>query len=247
MIVVTFALPDESREFVRGLGELSGTAPTTGGVFPTYVGKVGTREVTVVHTGVAPAPAEQVVLDDVLRKQPGRPTTRLLIAAGYAGALRPGVRVGDLVLGGNRSDPALLAVAREALAGEPLHVGTLVTETAAVESAAAKATLHAATGGALAVDMETAWIAAACARTGDGGVPMLSLRAVSDAADQDFPVPGRVMFDQRRQRPRYLALPLWLAAHPARIAPFARFVRGLGSARARLAEALEKVIGQLDD
>ena len=79
--------------------------------------------------------------------------------------------------------------------------------------------------------METAWIAGVCAAA---EVPLLSLRVVSDAAGDDFPVPSHVLYDAARQHPRYLALPLWLAVHPGRIGPFARFVRGLGPARARL-------------
>ena len=71
---------------------------------------------------------------------------------------------------------------------------------------------------------------------------MLSLRVVSDAANQAFPAPGHILFDQVRQRPRYLALPLWLLLHPGRIGPFARFVRGLTPAQATLAQALEHLL-----
>ena len=65
---------------------------------------------------------------------------------------------------------------------------------------------------------------------------------VSDAANQDFPVPAGVLYDAARQRPRYVALPLWLAVHPGRIVSFARFVRGLAPARERLTRALRTVL-----
>ena len=74
------------------------------------------------------------------------------------------------------------------------------------------------------------------------GAPLLSLRVISDAAGQDFPVPNRVLYDAVRQRPRYVLLPLWLAAHPGRIVPFARFVRALTPARERLTRALRTVL-----
>ena len=209
-VVVTFAVPDESRAFVAA----SERGP-----------------VLVVHTGVGDTPAGRRRLDDVLGEDD---PPRLVISAGYAGALRPDLRVGDLVLGENFSDPGLLAVAHALLADEPRHIGGLVTQPAVAETAAAKEALHAATG-ALAVDMETAWIAEACARA---GVPLLALRVVSDAAGQSFPVPNAVLYDAVRQRPRYVALPLWLLAHPWRIAPFVGFVRGLGPARRRLGQAL---------
>ena len=215
-VLVTFAVPDESRAFAA----VSARGP-----------------VVVVHTGVGDTPAGRRRLDDVLQGD----TPHLVISAGYAGALRPDLRVGDLILGENFSDPHLLAAARELLAGEVCHVGALTTQTAVAETAAAKSALHAATG-ALAVDMETAWIAAACARA---GVPLLALRVISDAAGQSFPVPNAVLFDAVRQRPRYVALPVWLGLHPWRIVPFVRFVRGLGPARARLGRALGHLLAGL--
>ena len=76
-------------------------------------------------------------------------------------------------------------------------------------------------------------------------MPLLSLRVISDAAGQSFPVPNAVLFDAVRQRPRYVALPAWLLLHPWRIAPFVRFVRGLGPARARLGRALDQLLAYL--
>ena len=215
-VVVTFAVPDESRRF---------TADTARG------------PVLAVHTGVGDSRAGRRRLEEVLEGD--RP--RLVISAGYAGALGTDLRVGDLILAENFSAPGLLAAARGALAGEPLHVGALTTHPAAVETAAAKAALHAGTG-AMAVDMETAWIAGACARA---GVPLVALRVISDAAGQSFPVPNAVLFDAVRQRPRYAALPAWLLLHPWRIIPFVGFVRGLGPARTRLGRALNLLLNTL--
>ena len=109
-------------------------------------------------------------------------------------------------------------------------------------TAAAKSALAAETG-ALAVDMETAWIAGSARRR---GVPMLSLRVISDAAGQDFPVPGGILFDAVRQRPRYVALPAWLLAHPGAGSRRSwAFVRGLGPARERLTRALRLLVTHL--
>ena len=212
-VVVTFAVPDESRAFAAA----SDRSP-----------------VVVVHTGVGDSPGGRRRLERVLDED----EPRLVISAGYAGALGPDLRVGDLVLGENFSDPGLLAAARALLADEPCHVGKFLTQNTVAETAAAKSALHAATG-ALAVDMETGWIADACARA---GVPLLAVRVVSDAAGQSFPVPNAVLFDAVRQRPRYVALPMWLLWHPWRIVPFVHFVRGLGPARARLGRALGRLL-----
>ena len=232
-VVVTFALPDESRDFVASLAGV--IRPR--GVLTTASGQLAGDQITIVHTGVGDSPAGRARLRDALAGD--RP--RLVISSGYAGGLHPGLRVGDLVLGENVSGPAPLAAARRLLVGETLHVGALLTQTAAAETAADKAALHAATG-ALAVDMETSWIANACT---DAGIPLLSLRVISDTAAQSFPVPGHILFDAVRQRPRYIALPLWLLMHPSRIAPFAAFVRGLGPARTRLTRVLCRVIPSL--
>lgn len=208
--VVCFAVPDESRLF---------RDPSS----------------TIYHTGVGDTPEQRGRL---ARHLAAAGTPRLVISAGYAGGLSPALAVGDLVLGANHSSPALLARAQDALAGETVHTGTLLTVPAAVELARDKGALYRGTG-ALAVDMETAWIAGACAAA---RLPLLSLRVVSDAAGDDFPVPGRVLYDAVRQRPRYLALPAWLALHPGQIRPFVRFVRGLGPARERLTRALRRVL-----
>ena len=215
-VAVCFAMTDESRLFTAGPGEPG---------------------VTVIHTGVGGAPD---LRERFARRLAAAGSPRLVISAGYVGALSPILAVGDLVLAENRSSPALLSRARDALAGEPVHVGALLTTPDAVEHARDKARLHRETG-AIAVDMETAWIAEACA---SAGLPLLSLRVVSDAAGEDFPVPNRVLYDVARQTPRYVALPLWLALHPSRIGTFVRFVRALGPARERLTRALHLVLAK---
>lgn len=227
--VVTFALPDEGSAFTRRLKnprrDRAHLAPITG--------ELGEWTVTAAFTGVGAAAECRVRLEAALGSPDDRP--ELVISSGFAGALQSGIGVGDLVLGENFSDPALTEnAARVCARGSGLRRGALTTQPAVAETAAAKTALGAATG-ALAVDMETAWIAEACVRA---GLPMLSLRVISDAADQPFPAPGAILFDVARQRPRYVRLPLWLATHPWRVAPFVRFVRGLAPARAALADAI---------
>ena len=153
-VVVVFALPDESRDFVASL---AGDAHPRAAFSPCS-GRLAGQPVIVVHTGVGDTHAGRQRLQGIfVGKRP-----KLVISAGYAGGLHPTLRVGDLVLGENFSAPALLPVARALLAGVPLRVGALLTRTAVAETAAAKAALQAGTG-ALAVDMETGWIANVCA------------------------------------------------------------------------------------
>lgn len=212
MIAVTFALPQESREF-REL--LAGS---------------GMRgRVRVSHSGAGPVAASrhaEMLLSD-------RP--EMLIATGFAGGLDPSLRTGEIVIATNYSDPALLARARVVPGA---HAGALASVEAPVESVADKRALALETG-ATAVDMETASVAAACARC---GVPLLAIRVISDAAGEALPVPFAVWFDLARQRPRPSRLVAFLARHPGRIVPFARFVRGLAPARRTLAAFLMAVV-----
>lgn len=239
-VIVTFALPDESRDFTCALspprqticGPLRPDLPGTSGV-------CGGRRVIVVHTGVGDTPAGRHRLEDALAAAGG--SLRFVVSAGYVGGLSP-LPVGSLVLADNFSDPSLARSALALLAADPPRVGGLVSQGVVAATVADKKALAAAHPGTVGVDMETGWIAPLCAHATR---PLLSLRVVSDAADQSLPVPGHILFDAARQRPRYLALPLWLLAHPGRIAPFAGFVRGLGPARARLTRALLTLVPRL--
>ena len=216
MIAVTFALPQESQDFRHALRHASAVG---GGRF--LLGNIGAEEVLLGHTGVGPAAAAENAAALLAFARP-----RMLISTGFAGGLDPRLATGDLLLAENFSAPALLAQSR-ALAGDRAFTGALTSQPHAAESVAEKAALHHATG-ALGVDMETASVAAACARA---GVPLLAVRAISDPAREPLPVPFAEWFDLAAQRPRPFALVRYLAHHPARLGPFVRFVRGLTPAR----------------
>src|SRR5205814_975266 len=107
----------------------------------------------------------------------------------------------------NFSDPQLLAQARAILVS---RVARLVTAERVVASEAERQEL-ALKSNAAAVDMETAWIAHACA---ERKVPMLSLRVISDTAEAPFPAPPALLFDVERQRTETLKLTAHLFKHP---------------------------------
>ena len=71
---------------------------------------------------------------------------------------------------------------------------------------------------------------------------MLSLRAISDTACAEIPVPLSISYDMARQRPRIGALLAFLVGNPSRILPFTRFVRGLAPARAALTRAILEIL-----
>ena len=222
MIVISFALPEESKDIVR---QLAGARRSGPAAMPVIAGTLSGREVTIVHSGMGMASASRQIGPFLESHAPSA-----WIASGFGGALAPELRVGDVIAVRNFSDAALLA----AIASLPAQCGPLITTKQVIETSVQKKDLARHTG-AMVVDMETAAIHRLCAAR---GVPMLAIRAISDCANQDLPVPAAVWFDTARQRPRPLPLMIHLAAHPGRILPFARFVRGINHARTRLTDFL---------
>ncbi len=231
MIAITFALPQESQDFIKALrgARLGGHG--------SVVGRIGAREVVIAHTGVGLASAEACARELLEAHRP-----EFVLSAGYAGGLDPTLAVGDILIATNFSSPPLLEAARAILGAEPRqHFGGLTSQSSVAETVAAKTQLAGETG-ALGVDMETAALAAGCV---SAGVPLLSIRVISDAAGDPLPVPMEHWFDLQKQRPRVFSLLAFLATHPGRIAPFARFVSGLAPARRALTERLLRLAREL--
>jgi len=152
------------------------------------------------------------------------------VACGFGGGLSAELEVGDIVVARNLSDSAPF----DAIGPLRARTGTLITTTEVIETALQKKQLASHTG-ATVVDMETVAIRRLCDAR---GIPMLAVRAISDAAGQNLPIPSAVWFDAHAQRPRPIPLVLHLAGHPGRILPFARFVRGIGRAHGSLTRFL---------
>ena len=93
--------------------------------------------------------------------------------------------------------------------------------------------------GARAVDMETAWIAAACEAH---KLPLLSLRVISDTPSKPLPAPPEVLFDLEKQRPNITRLAAYLATHPAAFTHLRRFRQQIIVARRLLTAALDRLL-----
>ncbi|MGC3990703.1 MAG: hypothetical protein QM796_13690 [Chthoniobacteraceae bacterium] len=164
------------------------------------------------------------------------PLPAFFISSGFAGGLDPALKVGDIVIGTNFSEASLVAKLPPGS-----HQGPLSTQAAVVETGAAKHALFRQSG-AIAVDMETAHLHAECAAR---GIPLLSIRVISDTATQSMPVPQEVWFDSVAQKPRIASLLFWLATHPAAIRPFVQFVQGITLARKELTRYLLEALRSL--
>jgi adenosylhomocysteine nucleosidase len=144
--------------------------------------------VLVVETGIGLPPTEKaldwLLSKPVLDNVPYQP--KLVLSAGFCGALQDGFNVGDILLATEIADAAgnrwPATWPGELPAGEwrpPLHRGRLLTSTHLVgwpEEKLALGKQH----DALAVDMESAAVACLCSKH---GIPFGCVRAVSDRVD----------------------------------------------------------------
>jgi hopanoid-associated phosphorylase len=112
-----------------------------------------------------------------------------IISIGIAGALAPGLEVGDTVIAervvtaNEAFETDAKWTARLAAALRDAHIGTILGRDAIADSVEVKALLHEASR-ADAVDMES-HLAARAAKA--RGVPFAALRVISDGADQALP------------------------------------------------------------
>jgi adenosylhomocysteine nucleosidase len=172
----------------------------------------------------------------------------LVIATGLAGALSEELRSGDLVLADRlilsearpglaqttiAVNPSDLAGFKAALSAYPLEfaTGTILTATGILKDGAAKRAARA--SGALAVDMESAAVAAEAYRR---DLRFACVRAVLDTVDEEI-VGAQLAGPDGEVRP--LAAAGFVLRNPAAVVGLARMMRSLNRATAALAPALE--------
>ena len=230
MIAIAFALPAESSDFVRLL-----TKPiiyAREGV-ESIRGHIHDRPVAVFHTGVGEKSC-RAHIENFLRQQ----QLKYLISAGFAGALDQELQIGNLLLSENFSNPELLGSPHLDFADAGLFLGKLATVPGIIDSKSERDRWAAETG-AVAVDMETEFIAAACATH---QIPMLSLRAMSDTPSEPFPAPPNVLFDLEKQKTNFSRLALYLVTHPGALIRLNAFRQRVALARRSLTSALDKLL-----
>jgi hypothetical protein len=93
--------------------------------------------------------------------------------------------------------------------------------------------------GAAAVDMETEFIARACAAQ---AIPLLALRVITDTPTQPFPAPPGVLFDVQRQRTHIISFAKFFLTNPGRISDLIQFARRIARARTVLTTALVEIV-----
>ena len=228
-IAVTFALPAESSEFLRRLGNKI-RADRSG--LRIVQGTIDHRPIQVLHTGVG---------ENVCKQRIGRFLENrqfdFLISAGFAGSLNHELQLNDLLLAKN-----FLTLddkqTQSSLSNVSIYAANMLTVPALIDSAEERERI-AGESGASAVDMETEFIARACAIH---GVPLVALRAITDTPTHPFPAPPSVLFDIQRQRSDISKLVRFFLAHPNRLPGLIQFARRIARARRSLADALIEVL-----
>jgi adenosylhomocysteine nucleosidase len=230
-IAVTFALPTESSGFLTRLRDKS-RADRNG--IRIIRGTLNDRLIEVFHTGVG----EKVCCERVAKFLQNQ-QFEFLISAGFAGALNNELRAGDLLLA--RNFLTLDLNSRQFFPSWPIHQADLLTMPGLIDSSDERNEIARSTGAA-AVDMETEFIARACA---EHGIPLLSLRVITDTPQEPFPAPPTVLFDIERQRTHLLKLVRFFLTRPQRVPRLIQFARRILHARETLAEALVEIVREL--
>jgi adenosylhomocysteine nucleosidase len=228
MIAVTFALPAESSGFLRRLHKQSRN--DRNGVRVIH-GEIDSRAIEVLHTGVGEKVCRERMANFLQDRE-----FNYLISAGFAGALNDRLQAGDLLIAENFST-VQLTEAHSAFSTLPIHTADLVTVPLMIDSTEERNKI-AHTSGAAAVDMETEFIARACA---EHGIRLLSLRAISDTPSEPFPAPSNILFDVVNQRTNLVKLAAFFLTRPNRVPRLIQFAKRIARARETLASAIVNV------
>jgi nucleoside phosphorylase len=203
-------MPLELRPLVRPLS--LGSADAAG----FRSGALGRMEAVAARTGIGPRAAARTAQ----RLLDSTPVDHVVIV-GIAGALGPRVAIGDLVVPERVLDLATGAEHRPSPLGDATPRGTLVTSDGLLTDRDALARLE--RSGALAIDMETAAVAAVCERH---GCPWSVFRAISDRADDGSVDPAIFGLASPDGGPDLRALARFLLTRPWRVAQLVRLGRG---------------------
>lgn len=154
----------------------------TGGTFTFRGGRLGDRRIAVVECGTGGARARKATLALLDAHTP-----RWLLSVGFSGALRPDLKIGDIVVAnsvvGADGEELTLDLSMPADPQRGWHVGRIAMVDHIVRTVAEKRALAERTG-ALAVDMESLTVAQ-IAR--DARIRFMAVRAISDDASVDLP------------------------------------------------------------
>jgi adenosylhomocysteine nucleosidase len=209
-------------------------------------GKIGSKSVSLLRSGVGPENTSRRLAETSQSPQ-------CVLSIGCAGALAPDISIGDAVISNRIVDvaaeggpyapsPNLATIASECCRdlGIPFHLGGTVTTPDVAATVEAKQNL-AAKHGAIAVDMETAQVAAWTKKI---GVPLLAIRTISDMANDRIPPEIREIVDQKGTLRPAKAIAVF-ARKPKILSEAIRLKRNLDSSLKVLERIMPALLGRI--
>jgi nucleoside phosphorylase len=216
-------------------------------------GRYGRQPVLLAWTGMGRQCAEAGSAAILARYQ-----ATAVISIGFSGALTQPLTAGTLVLATElqrvtsagdgkvqgatlQVDQNLLQRAKEALSSEPLHLisGPTVTSPKLLSTPDEKLALGQQSG-AIAVDMESYWVARAAS---ERGLPFLALRVISDA--QDDPLPPFLQNQDTSASPGTRQIALALIQNPSNLPALFSLARNAVRARRALTRGVACIVAAL--
>ncbi len=230
-VAILAPMPSELKPLIRPLS-LRRSRSADGGLLRGGIGRV---EVVATMTGIgtrAAARTAECVLDVT-------PIDHLVVV-GIAGGIGASVDIGDLVVPALVIDLPTGAQYQPNILGDTASRGTLVTSDELLVDQDELLRLE--RQGVIAVDMETAAIAAVCERR---QCPWSVFRAISDRADDGFTDSDVFGLAGPDGRPNLPALVRFVLTKPGRIAQLARLARGLRLATNTAASAAVSALAKM--
>ena len=200
------------REVAVFRGGLSRPTHKAIGSYRVTTGFSGQKEVATVISGVGGRCAAGAVRELIKSFRPD-----LVISTGYAGGLSPEIRVGDIVVMGEVIHESGKRVVSRSMDGfnpsPPVRRGPILTTNRFIPFSRDKYRLYEKFG-ATAVDMESFFLGEEAEKS---NIPFLSIRAISDAVDQDVPQISNIVGGDGR--PNLKRIARYFLAHPKMILP----------------------------
>jgi len=156
-----------------------------------------------------------------------------IILMGFAGGLTSVFNVGDVVIARNFTSSQFCKLFDEQ--GGDYAFAQLATVERVAGSRLEKALLHRQTE-AQCCDMETAHVWKLAERF---SLPMITVRAISDAWDRDLPIPDHILIHPDTSKPAIFRIFFHLLSYPKIIPDFIRMVASAARAAKRLAKVVE--------
>jgi adenosylhomocysteine nucleosidase len=244
-IGIVVAMPEEVRPILRRFGS---HRKEQAGQFPVYHLRLDGRSLTLIQSGMGLKKAAAATDELIAYAKP-----RILISAGFAGGVRKGLAVGDVVLAGQAlalsegvlsdagtlENERLLAALADHFSGQPFRIagGTTVTTRSIVHKGTADQLIAKEIVNPV-LDMETSAVAETAARS---GIPLVAVRAISDDAEEELLFSLDEITD-REQNIRIGKVLLTIAKNPRILPQMLRLAKNSKLAGSNLAIVLERLV-----